>query len=259
MKYGLHGTKRVTGEGRFWEVDTLRGVALTNMIIYHTLFSLNMFAGYRVDLSLPFWFYFQRVTAGIFIFLAGVSLVIASLGPGKSETGKSVKRGVKIFLWGMVVTAVTWLALDSGTVVFGILHFIGLAIILALPFTKMKAGISAALGLACILAGQLLGKRTFSFPWLLWLGFIPANFYSIDYFPLLPWFGVMLAGVAAGRLLYAEKRRRFGLPDWSGFLPFSLWGFMGRHSLTIYLLHVPLILLVMVLLGLADMGSVLGL
>lgn len=256
MRYVSSKIKK--GQGRFWEVDALRGIALTTMIIYHAVFSLNMFAGTQFDLSSPFWFYFQRGTACTFIFLAGVSLVIATEGPAGKKIMPSIRRGIKIFLWGMVVTAVTWLVLASGKVVFGILHFIGTAVILALPFARLPAGISGALGLACIVAGQLLGKRTFGFSWLLWLGFVPANFYTIDYFPLLPWFGVVLFGIAVGRLLYAGKRRRFSLPDWSGFGLFRLFSFMGRHSLTIYLVHVPVILLFMVLLGLTDIRSVLG-
>ena len=135
--------------------------------------------------------------------------------------------------------------------VFGILHFIGLSIILVPPFLKRPFW-SLPAGVFCIIAGNYLENFRFGFPWLLWLGFIPEQFFTVDYFPLLPWFGVFLLGVFLGNLLYPGYRRVFCLPDLSGNIPVKGMAFLGRHSLVIYLLHQPVLLILLAALGVIE-------
>ena len=69
--------------------------------------------------------------------------------------------------------------------------------------------------------------------WLWWLGLRTREFYSADYYPLLPWGLLFFAGAFAGRRLCEH------LPRWT--LPRPLtW--MGRHALGIYLVHQPLMM-----------------
>ena len=65
--------------------------------------------------------------------------------------------------------------------------------------------------------------------------------YTIDYFPLIPWFGVTLLGLTLGELLYKENKRRFHFPDLSKYKPVTMISWMGKHSLAIYLIHQPVI------------------
>jgi uncharacterized membrane protein len=76
-------------------------------------------------------------------------------------------------------------------------------------------------------------------PWLLWLGLAPEGFYSLDYLPLLPWFGVVLMGIALGDFLYHGYKRRIALPDLGGALLVRPLAFLGRNSLLIYFVHQP--------------------
>jgi len=241
---------------RFWEVDFLRGLAVVMMIIYHLLFNLVFFGEYQYDLFSGFWFYFQQVTASLFIFLAGVALTLsyARTAPGITRNTylRFFRRGLKVFFWGLVITAVTWFFLGEGFVVFGILHFIGLAIILAYPFLKYPV-LSLPAAIFCLLTGNYLGNLRFGFSWLLWLGFFPEQFYTVDYFPLLPWFGVFLAGIFFGKRLYPGYRRAFCLPDFSGFPPVRVFAYLGRHSLVTYLLHQPLLLVLLAALGVIEL------
>lgn len=239
---------------RLWEVDALRGVAILMMVIYHLLFDLSAFGGLDINVYSGFWRVFARITATLFIFLVGVSLTISlskaqlAAGSGKRLFAKYLKRGLWIFGWGLAVTLVTWLLFPEGVVIFGILHFIGLSVILAYPFLKLRVW-NLALGLAALAVGLYLQNVTVGFPWLLWLGLQPAHFYTFDYFPVLPWFGVTLLGLFAGNSLYADSTRRFPLPNLAGLPPVSFLSSLGRHSLTIYLLHQPILLALLSLLG----------
>ena len=107
------------------------------------------------------------------------------------------------------------------------------------------------MGLACLAAGIVLQNQNVAlpFPWLLWLGLPPVAYATFDYFPLLPWFGLILLGVWLGGLLYAGGRRGFPLPDLGGALPVRLLDFLGRHSLLIYLIHQPILMGALGLLG----------
>ncbi len=238
---------------RFWEVDLLRGLAVVMMIVFHIFYDLNYFGIYRVDISSGFWFFFPRIIAGIFILLVGVSLSLSYsraevLGRKDRIFRRLLKRGLWIFSLGMAVTVVTYLLVEERFIVFGILHFIGISIILAYPFLKLKA-LNLGLGAAAIGLGLYLQSLSFPFPWFLWLGLAPDGFYTLDYIPLFPWFGVVLAGIFLGNALYGKYQRRFTLLDLSGSaLPGALC-LLGRSSLFIYLIHQPLIVAALVIMG----------
>jgi len=229
---------------RFWEIDFLRGIAIIMMVLYHLLYNLHYFAHYNINVYSGFWMYFARTTATMFIFLVGVSLSVSFSRTKKIHKAKNklfikyLQRGLKVFFWGLIITLVTRIFLGKAFVIFGILHLIGILLI----------------GLLCIFLGAYLKGFSFDFYWLSWLGFRPAQFYSVDYFPLLPWFGVVLMGIFFGNLLYSDYSRRFQLADLSFFSGIKVFCFLGKHSLIIYLLHQPLIVAALYLFGMVNVN-----
>jgi len=241
---------------RFWEIDFLRGVALILMVAYHFLFDLNFFGVYGFNLYSGFYFYLARVTAFIFIFLVGISLTLSYSRAKRSKRYKTekklflkyLKRGLTIFSWGLIITLIIWIFMRQYFIVFGILHFIGIAIILEYPFIKYDYP-NLLIGMAFIAIGLYLEQFTFNFSFLMWLGFIPSKIHTLDYFPLFPWLGVVSLGLFFGNSLYKNYVRRFKLPDLSKSPPIRLFSFLGRNSLLIYLIHQPVLILVLYLLG----------
>jgi uncharacterized membrane protein len=237
----VHLVKKASSE-RFWEIDTLRGIAILMMITYHFIFDLNYFRFTSTNLnSLPVLLFLYPVSTS-FLLLVGISLTLSYSRVKHTLTKnqlkvKYFKRGSSIFGLGLLITLVTWVYPHNGFIIFGVLHCIGLSILLAYPF--IRARLSALLiGLLCIGIGVVLRiSVTVNFPWLLWLGFVPTQFYTLDYFPLLPWFGVVLIGIFLGNSLYQNNTRSFRLKNHSRFIIARLLCFLGRHSLIIYLLH----------------------
>lgn len=250
---------------RFWEIDFLRGVAVIMMIVFHSLFDLSYLGGFSIAVQSGFWYLFAHLTAGIFIFLVGISLTLSFSRTLKKQIDenqkrmKYIRRGLRIFSLGLVITLITWIFFTEGLVVFGILHFIGVGIILAYPFLRAKPALNISVGLVAIAIGIFLRSFRFDFPWLVWLGFIPKNFYSLDLFPLLPWFGLVLLGIFSGNILYRNYKRRFTLPDLSDYPMIKQLGFIGRHSLVIYFLHQPVLIAVLSFMGIIDIGIFLSL
>jgi uncharacterized membrane protein len=239
---------------RFWEVDFLRGMAIVLMVLFHLAFDLNYFGVQQIEVASGFWFYLARFTASLFLLLVGVSLTLSHsrarlLGQEDRFRYRLMKRSLWIFSLAIGVTLVTYFFIGKGFIVFGVLHLIGISLLLAYPFLRLH-GVNFLFGLSFILAGLFLQSLSVDFPWLLWLGLAPMDFRSVDYFPLLPWFGVILIGVAFGDLFYRGYRRRIPVPDLAGSSLVSGLAFLGRNSLAIYLAHQP------VLIGLMYMGGV---
>ncbi|MDD1774330.1 MAG: DUF1624 domain-containing protein [Methanobacterium sp.] len=250
---------------RFWEIDFLRGIAVILMIIFHFLFDLSFFGILPLDLTSGILWFFPRLIAGIFIFLVGISLYLSyarseNLGTFKTSSEffmKYLKRGVWIFSLGLFITLATWIFIPSEFIIFGILHFIGLAIILGYPLLKLNEKyryLNLFTGLILIISGIYLAGYTFNFQWLLWLGFIPQNLYTVDYFPLLPWLGVISMGIFMGSILYQNYKRKYVLPDLSRYSSIKIFTFLGRHSLIIYFIHQPILIVLLYLLGVVNLS-----
>ncbi len=250
--------KPLGGIQRFWEVDSLRGVAIVMMVTFHLMWDLWYFRVLPdVVLWAGFWKYFQRTTAILFILLVGVSLTI-SYHRTLAKRGtqglylKFLVRGLRIFALGMVITVVTAL-LKIGYVDFGVLHLIGFSVAAAYPFLRYR-WLNLALWAAFFVGGHFIQQMYVDTRWLVWLGLAPHGYAPNDFFPLIPWFGVVLLGVFLGNTLYPEGRRAFLLPDLSAWLPFRALEFLGRHSLLIYMVHQPILFAILALFGVIDVG-----
>lgn len=240
---------------RYWEIDTLRGVAIVMMVIFHLMWD---FVNYRilpdVVLYAGFWKYFQRTCANLFLILVGVSLAVVTMQRmGENRKGLPpfrpyLLRGLKVFGCGMLVTLIVW-GSNVGYVHFGVLHLIGFASIAAYPFLREK-GINLMLWAVLFVGGYFLLTPRFEFPWLLWLGLVPYNYYPVDYFPVIPYFGVVLLGIFLGNSLYGPAGRNFVIPNIGHWLPLRGLQFLGRHSLIIYLVHQIALFAILVALGL---------
>ncbi len=236
---------------RFWEIDVLRGIAIVMMIVFHFLYDLNYLNIFNFSLYTGYFLIYVYLIGTLFFLLIGISLTLSYTKAKETLTKKELKykylnRGLKIFGLGLLITLITWTYLDKGFVVFGVLHCIGLSIILAYPFLNRRY-FNLFFGFLVIFLGLILKNMTFDFQWLVWLGFKPVLFYTIDYFPLLPWFGIILLGIFLGNTLYPNNKRKFSLGDLSRVKVIKFFIFFGQHSLIIYFIHQPILLSVIYL------------
>jgi uncharacterized membrane protein len=238
---------------RFWEVDLLRGVAIVLMVLYHLVFDLNYFAVYDIIVSSGFWLAVARAAASLFLLLVGLSLTLSHsrarlLGQEDGFFFRLLKRSIWILGLALGISVVTYLFIGRGFIVFGALHLIGLSLLLAYPFLGLHRA-NFIFGLLFISFGIYMQNIIIGFPWLLWLGLAPAGFYSVDYFPVFPWFGVILVGMGLGDRLYPGYRRRISVPDFAGSPFVRKLSFLGRNSLAVYLAHQPMMIALFYLSG----------
>ena len=233
---------------RFWEIDAVRGIALIRIVIFNWSFALMFLGIYTFSWGMVS----PGLGASVFIFLAGLSLTI-SYSRVKDWKQRDIykkyfSRGLRVFGYGLLITLITYILFPKNFIVFGILHFIGVSIILGQFFLKYDK-LNLLLGILLIVVGFHLQSMTFNFPWLMWLGFPPSNFYTFDYFPLLPWFGLTLLGIYFGNILYKNGKRTFEIRDYSDNFVVKGLAFLGRKSLFIYLIHQPVLIIILLLLG----------
>ena len=218
------------------------------MVAYHFMFDLYFFYNNSLVFT-PFWSNFQHATASLFVLIAGVSANLAIRSPRlaalpwKEQWWSFVLRGATIFAWGLVLTVVTWAVLGrDAAITFGILHMLGASIALSFPFLKHPR---LSLGLGCLLylVGTWLQTQTFSgfLTYFAWIGFAPEDLQSVDYFPLLRWFGLYLVGTFLGRTSFGAGNNSIHILRGRDFPPFRWLQFFGLRSLPIYLLHQPLL------------------
>lgn len=222
-------------------VDLLRGLALVAMAIYHFSWDLSFFRLIDIDVANePGWRLFARLIAGSFLFLVGVSLVLANRRGLSREL--FLRRFALIAGAAAAITLATWFAFPNSFIFFGILHHIAVASLLALPFIGAPIAVTAVVGAAVFALPFLFTDYVFANPVLLWTGLAPRPPITNDYVPLFPWFGVVLAGIVVARLgLRSPALTAAGSRTPSSKVEKALiWG--GRRSLWVYLIHQPVFL-----------------
>ncbi|RDE09876.1 DUF1624 domain-containing protein [Pelagibacterium lacus] len=230
-----------TTRSRIAAIDVARGVAIVAMIIYHFTWDLAYlgFVAFDPTQSLP-WVVFQKAIAGTFIFLTGVSLVLAH---GAAIRWPAFWRRFAFIAGAALLVTIGTFAFSSQTFVyFGVLHAIAAFGLMGLAFLRLPLALVAVLavviiGLPLFVQSPVFGEKLWS-----WIGLWDVPPPSEDLVPLFPWFGVALAGIAATRWALASglasTMARYRAEETIG----ALLARLGRWSLIIYLLHQPILI-----------------
>lgn len=231
---------------RVWLIDELRGVFIILMVLYHLCYDLVYIFGVNIPaFRWSFTQYIQLLIAGLFVFIAGTA---------SRFSRNNLKRGAQCFALGMVMTLCTWLFMPSQLIMFGILHMLGVCMMLFPLIKPLLDKVDPFWGLVLCAAlffltfnTQIgywgmkgwelnLPRQLYSTPFLFPLGFPQASFWSSDYFPMLPWLFWFIGGTFAG--IYVKNG---SCPAWV-YKPHSrALAFFGRNTIYIYLVHQPVV------------------
>ena len=229
---------------RFLELDATRGIAILCMVIYHAVFDYTFFIQKILDVNSGIVLVIGRTAAVLFLLLVGISLTIQyyKLLHNQNSNHSSIfmKRGLFIFGIGLGITLITGILFPQYIIWFGILHLIGASIILSIPLVKHK-NISGILGGIILLTGAyfyitLSSGNAFITKL---IPILPAQIQTFDYFPLFPWIGIVWIGIFLGHYLYPNGKQLLQIKKENPVLNF--FGFLGKYSLAIYLIHQPIL------------------
>ena len=224
---------------RFDRLDALRGVAMLWMAAFHFAFDLNHFGllDPRQDFYRdPLWTTQRTAIVSLFLFTAGVGQALA-LDAGQAPA-RFWRRWAQIAGCALLVSVGSALMFPQSWISFGVLHGIALMLIVV-RFAAPLGGWLWPLGLVAIVLPQLVQHAWFDTRWTNWIGLVTRKPVTEDYVPLLPWLGVMLWGLAAGRWLLAHRRGVL-----AGALPrvIAPVAALGRWPLSFYMLHQPVLI-----------------
>lgn len=225
---------------RLQSVDALRGLAIALMIAYHFCYDLTYFGFARFDFfNDPFWLNARTLILSLFLLVAGISLTLAT------HAGVRVPAFLKRLL--ILAGAAALISMTSHFmfgprwIFFGVLHFIAVASVLGLPFVR-RPRLALICGFALIALDRVFAHALFDQPGLQWIGLMTHKPPTEDYVPLVPWFGAVLIGIFLGRAVWLREPA-LSIARWRSAHPLArALRFAGRHSLTIYLLHQPLLM-----------------
>lgn len=234
---------------RYPLIDELRGALVACLIVFHGA----CFGGCDFDIKplYDFFIFFEPAApyfASAFILLCGFCCVWSH---------SNLKRGALALAVGFGVTAVTWAVTFIGInelIVFGVLHFLGLALIIDSFLDKPLAKVGRVPALIAAAVCFFLFLFTYDLPlgylgfsgnirlpaelyrtnWFLFLGFTAPGFSAPDYFPLLPWLFMFFTGRFIGCATKGVLPETFKK---SRVKPLA---FLGRHSLMVYIVHQPI-------------------
>lgn len=227
---------------RLTTLDALRGAAIVWMIAFHFCFDLAFlgFARFRMLLD-PFWTTQRTLIVSSFLLVAGFSVVLREVfKPGGDGFWK---RWGQIAAAALLVSAGSYAVFPASFIYFGVLHFMAAALLITRPLLRLRGHIVwPALG---VLAAHFLWQSEgFNPRWLNWVGFVTVKPITEDYVPLVPWLGVMWLGCAAGWLWDGRRGLVPSMGEGGGGLGRVRGGLaiLGRWPLTLYLVHQPVLL-----------------
>ncbi|MCI5904862.1 MAG: DUF1624 domain-containing protein [Oscillospiraceae bacterium] len=236
---------------RIDSLDLLRGAAITYVMVYHLLYDLVNYEGVRIG------FFGTDIFEFVHMFFIDVLIVVSGICSGFSHN--VIKRGAELFLMGSILTIATDLFVQDTVFVFGALSFFGvmmmicgvcrpvldkidsrvlLAVSMLLYFITVDFDDGGTLHLLFTDVKLPLPEGTmYSYP----IGIKPKGFFSADYFPLIPNGFLYLSGEALSGSVAKRKLPKFFYSK----IKVPAVNFIGRHSLLFYILHQPVLLMIM--------------
>lgn len=239
-------------KNRIHLLDEIRGLAVFCMVFYHAFYILGSTFGISGAAELfNFFLPVQPIFAGIFIFICGISCTLSK---------SNLKRGIILLGIALGMTFITAFIMPKigfveCEIYFGILHFLSVSILIYSLFSKKIGKISVPAGiLVCAILyaftsgidsgrlayGELVSfvipEKLYETNWLVPLGFYNSEFFSADYFPLLPDIFIFFSGAFAGKYFISK-----GYSEWCYENKMPFFSFLGRNALVIYIVHMPVI------------------
>ncbi len=241
-------------DGRYHGLDFLRGCMICSMIIYHAIWDIV----YLFEKEWP-WFeqisvyWWQQSICWGFILLSGFCWNL-----GK----KQWRRGATVFTIGILFSCVITFVMPDDCVWFGVLLFIGSAMICMVFLDKVLSRMHPVLGIVlffCLFVitrncnYRFLGFEAWNIValpdvlyanWITtFFGFPLTEYYLMDYFGLFPWIFLFITGY----FLYMLFEKYHWMHVWrTSRCRWLEW--LGRYSLIIYVVHQPIVYVFLIVL-----------
>ncbi len=226
---------------RIYVLDEFRGLFILLMVLYHLLYDLVFIFGVDIPVYASDIMPLQPIIPIGFATIAGIGCFMSN---------NNVRRGLLVFGCGLLVSIVTLFFMPNQAIIFGVLSMLGFGTVFCGLIKKPLLKINPVVGgLVATLLFVITYNLIYNSPVpdfiassplyqsgaLLVIGYPAPGFYSSDYFPIIPWIFAIILGFFMGKVLLKNPPKFI----YNSYI--KPLGFIGRHSLIIYMLHQPVI------------------
>lgn len=215
------------------------------MVFFHGMYTVGYMFGYPFSMDMfDFFCHISPAFAFAFIMMCGISCTFSR---------SNFRRSLPIIAAAVAVTIVSLFISPEAPIIFGILHLLGVCVLLCSFLEKIPLRFPPVAGLVASVVifafsyhlpdGYLGFENFWSIPLpetlynnsFMALGFIAKGKSYSDYFPLIPWGFAFMSGVFAGKLLKGRY------PKFMYRQRVKFFSMLGTNAFIIYVLHQPII------------------
>jgi len=230
-------------------IDNLRGFAFLFMIIQHIFYFYDVSTNYRTSYYNNYYIKSSgSIARYLFIFLVGYSLSLSYKNNYKFYKNR-IKKSLLILFHALIISLLTWMLYPEKFIRFGILHFIGVATLLALLIVPYKKLYIIFFFISLYISTQslyvtnntiidtMIGSRIY--------------YQMIDYFPLVQWIPTLILGMFIESIKINNKHILNLIVD-NSFLEFfnkdnniitKNLSYLGQNCLNLYTIHLIILFL----------------
>ena len=218
---------------RFYEIDTIKGVATILMVIFHFFYLMYHMNIAEYNIRCGVLYAVAKIAHILFIFAVGINLAISYKKFRRQHRedfrnnkykyynqfiGKSLRRVLYLLLAGVTMSVLSYLTFGNLYVKFGIFHFIAAAVFLTMPIVGSKwlsFAATALIGLLYTITNSpkiqnYLSYACYNAPIFCFVsGIYNTRFSSLDHFSLIPYLGLVTFGIFVGNMIYSRGTRKF--------------------------------------------------
>ena len=214
---------------RIFEIDLLRVLAILFMLIFHTAYDLNAYAGIHIDCSTGIFEMIGNISGLLFIFVSGIS-------SGLSRNTN--KKAIKLLIIAMIISIVSYIIFGESYIRFGILHLLSVCLLTNIILKNLSSGMILLIAFLSLIAGEIFKGIVLPVTFLIPLGIVYDNFQSIDYYPVFPYVSYYILGIFIYKTFYHKGKKLIH----SG-IEISYVTKISKKSLLVYLIHQPIIII----------------
>lgn len=272
-----NNTDNVYKAKRFFEIDFIKGFATIFMIIFHFFYLMYFMDIVKFEIKQGILHMMAKISHTVFILMVGINSAISynkfreknkklyekdKSSFNNQYIGKVAKRSLFLLLAGLTMTVLSYLGFGNLFVKFGIFHFIGVALLLAIPIVHSKflsLAVTLLIGIVHVLSKTARLQAFFSsqcqnIPFICFVsGVYNIKFSSLDHFSIIPYFALVTFGIFLGHLLYTDRKRKFlnekeneKFENYEKKNVVNNIGLMGKNSFIIYFFHFVLFYILLI-------------
>ena len=221
-------------------LDSIRGLAFCFMFIFHIFVILKLF-NYDINLHNNNIKYFGIIARNLFILLFGISLHLSYINSSNiiSFKKKILNKSKLLIQYSIIITIITYLLIPDKYIVFGILHFLSISILILYNFINN-------INILCIIfisifIFNIINTNISQYSYLISF-FIPYYKDTIDHFYIFNWINIIIIGIFISHIIhkynFIKKIKQIQSKH-------NLFSLIGQNSLQLYILHWPLLYLLL--------------